>query len=303
MKKLISLFRFVLTLSFTLSFSSLFAANVINQSPYTESSTTRYSVEDIFNSEQSMDSNIDSNMDSNNEIYENTENKNFDIQALTDWVYYYQNRYPLKDTQTKLVNNTGDGFEPLYGVRNFRTVLNGVVYRGGTNNSYNKYGKRSNQNPLPKLGLNNLCKEGFNNAFYLYPTNYNEKDKTTSCENTKNKSANKLIYLSKSPFKSADAKTILSAVFDRLTNSENNQNTGPIYIHCWNGWHASGLMSALILRQFCGFSGDKAWNYWLANIDGHRVDSEPTIKKIIVDFKPYSEFQIPSELATTVCPR
>lgn len=223
--------------------------------------------------------------------------------SILDWINYYQARYPLKDTQTKLINNKGDGFEPLYGVRNFRAVLNGVVYRGGANNAYNKYGKRNNQNPLPKMGLNNLCKEGFTNSFYLYSTNYNEKDKLTNCQSLKDQGQpNQLTYLSKSPFNATDAKIVLATIFEHLSKPENESN-GPIYIHCWNGWHASGLMSALILRQYCGYSGEKAWNYWLANIDGHRVDAEPKIKKIITDFKPYTEFQIPSDIVTRICPQ
>ena len=40
-------------------------------------------------------------------------------------------------------------------------------------------------------------------------------------------------------------------------------------MHCWNGWHASGYISALSLRQFCGVSGSDAVAYWIRNTDNN----------------------------------
>ena len=44
---------------------------------------------------------------------------------------FYHARYKLTDPYAKAVDNHGDGFEDLYGVRNFREVLKGVLFRGG----------------------------------------------------------------------------------------------------------------------------------------------------------------------------
>src|SRR5688572_20250145 len=56
-------------------------------------------------------------------------------------------RYGLPSATRKLVDNRGNGYENLYGTRNFRSVLANRLYRGGANNSYNRYGSRSNTNP------------------------------------------------------------------------------------------------------------------------------------------------------------
>jgi outer membrane protein OmpA-like peptidoglycan-associated protein len=76
-----------------------------------------------------------------------------------------------------------------------------------------------------------------------------------------------------------------------------------VYLHCWNGWHASGYISALILKQFCGFSDLEAVSYWDLGTDG--MNYSPRYKKIrddIKNFKPYSEFYISDELGNTLCP-
>lgn len=210
----------------------------------------------------------------------------------------YQARYPLTDTHTKLVDNRGNGFEPLYGVRNFRAVLNGVVYRGGANNSYNKYGKRGNSNPLPTVGLNNLCKEGFGEAVYLYPTNYASAPHEVNCQSFGKRSV-KLTYSHLTPFSNAD----VTKVFTKVQASLDHPEKGPIYLHCWNGWHASGLISALILRQFCGMGAEAAVSYWNLNTDGNAPASQyGDIRARIRAFKPIAGFQISAALQRDVCP-
>jgi hypothetical protein len=214
---------------------------------------------------------------------------------------YYQNRFPLKTPYEKLVNNRGDGEEDLYGTRNFRAVLNGVVYRGGANNKYNKYGSRSNQNPLPKVGLRNLCEEGFSTAIYLYTTNYASAPKVTSCSSVLS-SNQKLNYIQASPHMTdVDARKVLNLIHKRLT-SETDKS--PIYMHCWNGWHASGLISAYTLKQFCGLSGSQAVSYWDKNTDGNNVGAPyDRLRAKIRAFKPDPKLTISPEVKAAVCPR
>lgn len=211
----------------------------------------------------------------------------------------FQQRYKLNDTHQKLVDDHGDGFAPLYGVRNFRAVLNGVVYRGGANNTYNKFGKRSNMNPLPDVGLKNLCKEGFGTAVYLYPDNFATASKSTSCQ-TADGQASKLTYVHFTPFSDADVTSIFSKVQTALTHPE----TGPLYLHCWNGWHASGLASALILRQFCGMDPETAVTYWNLNTDGNAADARfGNIRARIRNFVVKPGYTISEALRRQVCPR
>ena len=81
----------------------------------------------------------------------------------------------------KAVNNHGDGFEDLYGVRNFREVLKGFLFRGGANNAYNEHGRRNTKYPLPKNGLDNLCEEDSKLSSTFYPTNYDKAPKDLRC--------------------------------------------------------------------------------------------------------------------------
>ena len=84
----------------------------------------------------------------------------------------YKLLYNVNCVQDKITNNQGNGFEDLYGTRNFRTILHGVAYRGGGNNYYHRTNKRSNKNPLPLDGLNNLLNNGFSTSIYLYVENF-----------------------------------------------------------------------------------------------------------------------------------
>lgn len=216
-------------------------------------------------------------------------------EALGDRARKYDQRYQLQTLNEKLVDNHGDGYENLYGVRNFRQVLKGVLYRGGANNSYNKYGKRGNQNPLPTMGLKNLCNQGFGTSVYLYETNFSTAPKQVNCNTVESKS-NSLKYLQLTAADVDNTTVYLQMIYNAIKNTE----AAPIYMHCWNGWHASGLVSALALRQFCGMSGKDALSYWMKNTDGN-TDGYDTIKKRIVDFQPLSKFNISAEEQAQIC--
>ncbi|WP_413290862.1 hypothetical protein [Bdellovibrio sp. HCB337] len=219
----------------------------------------------------------------------------------TEAIYFYQNRYPLKNPYDKLVDNHGNGREDLYGVRNFRAVLNGVVYRGGANNVYNKYKKRANQNPLQNSALKNMCEEGFGTAVYLYSTNYNTAQKVTSCKSVIN-TKQTLNYVQATPhLKDSDARLVLNLIYKRLTSESDH---GPIYLHCWNGWHASGLISAYTLRQFCDYTVDQAVSYWNRNTDGNNVGSNyDRLRAKIKSFQPDPNMKIAADLKAKICPQ
>lgn len=225
------------------------------------------------------------------------------VESSYSSIELHQDRYPLKDTNVKLVDNRGNGYEALYGTRNVRAVLNGVMYRGGANNAYNKYGTRANSNPLPTLGLTNLCKEGFANAVYLYTTNYSTAPKSLDCAS--NLSALGGPAKNHIDYKQLNASTAsgIKAIFDLVYASIKDPARGPVYVHCWNGWHASGLSAALALRQFCGFSAAAAEAYWQLNTDGTAIDSQYTnIRERIRTFVPLSGYTISAEMKKEICP-
>lgn len=179
-----------------------------------------------------------------------------------------------------------------------RTVLADVFYRGGANNKYNRYGSRDNRNPLPTIGLENLCQDGFDTAIYLYDTGYETAPKKVDCISRRDGKPNSLEYLQISPYNTKAVREALSIAYRKIKQ----HSTAPAYYHCWNGWHASGLISAYALRQFCGTSGEDAVKYWDLNTDG--FNTEPSFEKIrknIRDFVPFTDFVLTAEERERIC--
>jgi len=211
----------------------------------------------------------------------------------------YRTRYRLSSAQQKLVDNQGDGFNLLYGTRNFRSVLNGVYYRGGANNYYHKTDKRDNMNPLPNDGLQNLCEEGFSTALYLYTNNYSTAPHVVHCK-MNDGSTNTLEYLQLSIL-SASREQIKSVLSTFLAHVR-DPNLGPIYAHCWNGWHASGLTATYALRQFCGLSASEGVNYWNLNTDGNNGSSYEGVRDKIRAFLPFADLNLSAKEKADLCP-
>lgn len=211
----------------------------------------------------------------------------------------HRNRYSLSSAADKIVGNNGKGFEGLYGTRNMRAVLNGVYYRGGANNVY-FVPKRSNANPLPTKGLENLCQEGFTQAVYLYSTNYSTAPKEVKCK-TFEGNENTLVYSQFSPlaYRESDIRAMHMMMFDRVRDSK----LGPVYDHCWNGWHASGYVAATALRQFCDFTAEEAVAYWNLNTDGNNGSSYNKVREKIRSFVPSPDMAISAEEKAALCPK
>ncbi|QDK38688.1 hypothetical protein [Bdellovibrio sp. NC01] len=212
---------------------------------------------------------------------------------LDQEVSKFKTRYDLNDPYTKLTDNKGKGVEELWGTRNMRVVLHGVMYRGGANNKYLAT-PRSNTNPLPTIGLTNLCKEDFSAAIYLYSENFSTAPKSVSCKNTSHQDQT-LVY--KQYAAAGENEKILAMVYDRIKG----KLSGPVYAHCWNGWHSSGLISGMALKQFCGWSDAKADAYWVKNTDGNSSGFD-SIRSKLKAFKPLAKYKITAEEAALICP-
>lgn len=211
---------------------------------------------------------------------------------------YYKKRYNERDLMYKVVDNWGNGFDSLYGTRNLRPILHGIAYRGGANNYFHKTAKRKNQNPLPNDGIRNLCQEGFSNSVYLYRREFDTAPTADSCGCT-NESANIMDYHQLDYFDSAHVYKMLKMVYE----SAINDSVGPVYLHCWNGWHASGFISAVILKQFCGYTSWDAVNYWDLGTDGaNKSPRYQTQRERIKKFKPYPEFMLKDDMGNRICP-
>lgn len=219
------------------------------------------------------------------------------------------------DLVSKIIDNKGNGYENLYGLRNFRVVLHGVLYRGGANNAFHRDHPRNNMNPLPEDGLQNLCRESFGEAIYLYDTNY--VPKTVNCT-SRTGTANSLNYtqfsvlsvpINPNPNQLAnDERDVvphaqqLRDALARVYKCAIELGSCPIYIHCWNGWHASGLLAAVALRQFCGFTGEQAVNYWVDATDSLSNSNYPKVKQAIQDFIPIPELSVTQSIQAKICP-
>jgi hypothetical protein len=204
---------------------------------------------------------------------------------------YYQDKYKVNCVSEKITDNFGNGYDSLYGTRNMRTILFGVAYRGGANNYYHKTNKRDNKNPLPQDGLKNLCAQGFSSAVYLYSTNFANAKKIYINGN------DTLHYIQNAGLKRKKLKEIMLLVKDVI----DNDNMGPVYLHCWNGWHQSGYVAATILMQFCNYTNEQAYQYWLDNTDGVTKGYDH-IKKLIKEFKPFDDISIPDDIRKKICP-
>ncbi len=222
-----------------------------------------------------------------------------DAAAVTKASLDYKLRYKFLDPYNKVVDNRGKGFEELYGTRNFRVVLHGVYYRGGANNSYNREGVRNNSNPLPTTGLENLCKDGFSTSIYFYTKNYGTAPKVVNCRDRKEANTT-LNYkqISSLTASTATNEAILSLVYDRIKGKLD----GPIYGHCWNGWHASGYAASIILKQYCNYTDDQAEAYWRKNTDGNDDASYAGVVTKVRAFKPLAKFKISAAEAAAICP-
>ncbi len=210
---------------------------------------------------------------------------------LNEQVIYYSERYKVNCTDEKITDNFGNGFPELYGTRNMRPILHGVAYRGGANNYYHKSDKRDNQNPLPSDGMVHLCLEGFTGAIYLYSKNFASSDKSISIGD---KSMN---YHQISGNTRDEIRQIIAMVYDVI----NRKAKGPLYFHCWNGWHQSGYVSSAILKQFCDYDDDDAYDYWMRNTDGVSKGYD-NVKAMVREFRPFPEFKVSPETEKLICP-
>jgi hypothetical protein len=211
--------------------------------------------------------------------------------TLVSKIDYYKNRYKVNCLNEKITDNFGNGFTELYGTRNMKPILFGIAYRGGANNFYHKTNKRDNQNPLPEDGLNNLCVEGFSSVIYLYGKNFKESKKIFINNN------DTLEYIQNSGMSRKTQEDIIKMVKDRI----DNPNLGPIYLHCWNGWHQSGYVASMILMQFCGYSNQQARAYWEENTDGAYKKFD-NVKKMIANFESFENYKIDKATQDIICP-
>lgn len=173
-------------------------------------------------------------------------------------------------------------------VRDFKTVIDGVLYRGGS------IGKK----PLNQEQLQLLCQNGVSHAVYLYDTNF-VPTADVSCTMT-NGQPNTTKYTMNRFLSPAEVKQVMRSIYESIEHG----NRGSVFVHCWNGWHASGEIAAQALKQFCDYSDDQAAEYWKSNIgDPQNLPKYGRVVARVKAFQPYPQFKISLKRQAEVCPR
>ncbi len=182
------------------------------------------------------------------------------------------------------LNSTISGSKIQYqGLRDFKPVLDGVLYRGG--------GPGGRVELQDKTQLKALCEQGFENSVYMYPDNFSH-NRSVSCSNGQ---------INYSVFGSSILNKKSIYIFLKNLQQTIVEKRGPTFVHCWNGWHASGEISAYALMQFCGWSGQAAGKYWQANVGDRKP--YPSIVSRISRFQSYSDLNISQQDQSRICPQ
>ncbi len=214
--------------------------------------------------------------------------------TLSDQAANYKKAYHLTSVHQKLVDYKGHYLGPaghsLEGLKNVKMALPGILYWGGGLNK-----GRDNRNPLLPSALNSLCKEGFTTAIYLYDQGFSGAVTESHCSDKLGQS-NTIHYISK--LQTKQSKEVLEKIYRAIKLVQ----PGPIYMHCWNGLHASNAMAAVALRQFCGYSATEAIQFWKTNAEGtDRNEDFSLMLNFVRNFEPYPEFQITEAEKSLIC--
>ena len=210
----------------------------------------------------------------------------------------YTARYNLTTPFQTAVGDNGRGMAELQGFRNFRAVLPGILYRAGANNDYRAtYGKANlkTNGPLPEEAINNLCDQGFAAAYYVYATaSFHQSPINCNYKTGKNS----LSYAGLHPqYGGLDTRKFLEAIHAHIIGDDHR----PVLVHCWNGYHASGVASAIALRQFCSATADDAAAYWNTTAQPLIEPNKSKALATIRNFKPIPELEISQDQRSIVC--
>ena len=180
-------------------------------------------------------------------------------------------------TKQDLLTNSPATQQKVVGLKDFRVVIPGVLYRGGNSGG--------GAIPLKDIGLKALADMDFSTAVYMYPYAWAQKPANTYGINYS--------FISDTRNRAAQREYLMK-IKDVIENRK-----GPLYVHCWNGWHASGEMASYALMQFCGFSNQEAQAYWNANVP--KGDANKIMR--MSRFQIFNDLRISAEDQARICPR
>lgn len=175
-----------------------------------------------------------------------------------------------------------------------RPVLTGVLYRSGTPS---------------EAGLTRLCQQGYKRIYSLYGARISDKgpqnpamlargQDSRSCvvKGDAHTPTRTLEWHAAPASRGRNVPRILRDVLD----SVRDPSRGPVLVHCWNGLHYAGMVSAMALRQFCGATPDTAEAYWRAT--ANRDANYPHVIRNIRAFRPLPGLSFSPEERARLCP-
>jgi hypothetical protein len=168
-------------------------------------------------------------------------------------------------------------------VKNFRVVIPGVLYRGGVQ------GTRG----FTKPELETLCKAGFSVAVYFYDTSFHGN--VINCTDKDGK-PNELKYVHYVTTGTDGLGTLMVDIGNVVT-----KKTGPVFIHCNNGWHATGIAASIAARQFCNYNNQKVVGYLKETTDGNFRTIEGWGPRKVQNFSLNSRLSWDSETQRSLC--
>lgn len=166
----------------------------------------------------------------------------------------------------------------FHGIRDYREVMPGALYRGGANNG---------RAPLTTAQLDALCDAGMGTAIYLYTTGF-RGPATVHCA----RGSLEYIY---DGWEGGGRAAVHRKIYDTI-----KQGGPPVFIHCWNGIHATGAVAATALVQFCGLSTRQALAYWKVGVAP--AVQYPKVIQSIMGFHPNPQLTLTPEERARYCP-
>ena len=171
------------------------------------------------------------------------------------------------------------------GISFFRPVLSGVLYRSGFK------GGDKDRTGLSEGQRETLCGEGFSTGFYA-DFGKNTEYGRTSCGN------GSFDYQSA---RSSRPGAVMASIHEVIENP----GKGPVLVHCMWGVHSSGALSAMALVQFCGWTEERAKEYWNDARNGAPCSGgcDKWIDAKFSNFRVDPKLKISTEQQAAICPK
>ena len=136
-----------------------------------------------------------------------------------------------------------------------------------------------------------LCNEGFSTGFYA-DFGKNTEYGRTSCGN------GSLDYQSA---RSSRPGAVMASIHEVIENP----GKGPVLVHCMWGVHSSGALSAMALVQFCGWTEERAKEYWNDARNGAPCSGgcDQWIDSKFSNFSVDPKLKISTEQQAAICPK